>query len=340
VKKRLLLLLLILVLILPSVVFAAGTYHADITVSDNTSSDRVGVPSLIPFGTTQAVVFGYIDADGMDTRMFEGTGEVPYMVADDRVGILSETLLADQERGYRLETGYSPVNDAFGIIPGGGGYVTTPDAAMLEQADNFTIEQSGWIDTTSINNWLVRKLYAFRTYISASGNITSSIMGGTTWVTPTSCTDPGSIWANEAKAYNDNDADYAETTTIVGAGAWQTNFIEFGLGSAIDLISVRYKGNTNANDKWTQIDIDYSTDNGSSWDDGYQGACTPGVLESQAISAEGVNRIRLKGYNSDGIARNLFLYEVDFGQNTAQATVSAPGISSGNMTVTTGIVRR
>lgn len=176
-KLSLLLLALALAVAVAAPVLAAGLYSSDVTVSDNSSVDRTGVGTLVPYGTSQAVDFGYLTANGTDTRMFEGTTERRYMVASDRLGVLSPELLADQERIYRFETGYSPPNDFFGVIVGYGGYVTVDDEDVtLELGDNFTIEQSGWWDTSAgANKNAVSKVDAFRTYVSGTGNITSTI---------------------------------------------------------------------------------------------------------------------------------------------------------------------
>jgi len=56
------------------------------------------------------------------------------------------------------------------------GYVTIPDAAALELGNNFEIEQYGYIDTSAgADKNLIIKTDAFRTYISATDNITSEI---------------------------------------------------------------------------------------------------------------------------------------------------------------------
>ena len=146
-KLLLLLLSLVLAVVVAAPVLAAGLYSSDITVSDNSSVDRTGVGTLVPYGASQAVSFGYLTANGTDTRMFEGTTPRDYMVASDRLGVLSPELLADQERLYRFETSYSPPND-FGVVVGSGGYVTVAHDASIELGDNFTIEQKGWVDTT------------------------------------------------------------------------------------------------------------------------------------------------------------------------------------------------
>lgn len=55
---------------------------------------------------------------------------------------------------------------------------------MLELGNNFTIEQKGWVGTSAGSNKnLVYKQNAFRTYVSASGNVTSAIYPETAYPT-------------------------------------------------------------------------------------------------------------------------------------------------------------
>lgn len=181
-RRLALLILVVLALLLAVPVLAQGLYRSEIVVTDSSGADRVGVPVLVPFNVTQAVSFGYLSSSGLDSRLFEGTTERRYMVASDKVGILVPSLLVNQERTYRFETGYSPPNTSFGFIPGTGGYVTVADVAALELGNNFTIEQKGWVDTgAGTGKNTVYKGGAFGTYISGSGNITSGIFSASSW---------------------------------------------------------------------------------------------------------------------------------------------------------------
>ena len=216
-KKLPLLLSFILALVFVSPILAASLYSSDISVVDTSSSDRTGVPVLVPFGSSQAVDLGYLNANGLDTRMFEGTTEQGYMVADNKLGILTPALVADQERMYRFETGYTPANTSFGVIPGTGGYVTIPDAAAIELGNNFEVEQKGYVDTSAgANKDLVYRPATTRTYVSAEGEITSAILedSGTTWVLPTGHELPGGGWTDPQKAYDNDIATLAYAPTL------------------------------------------------------------------------------------------------------------------------------
>jgi len=144
-----LVLIVMCLVLVGSAVYAAGTYSLDISVTDNTSTDRVVVPALIPFSSLSAVSLGMMGADGLDTRVFEGTSPLDYMIADDRIGVLFPALDANQQREIRLETGYDPPNPSFGIITGTGGYFTVPDT-LTESGNNFRVKLYGvWLNAVA-----------------------------------------------------------------------------------------------------------------------------------------------------------------------------------------------
>lgn len=164
-----------LVLALP--VIAAGAYRSEITITDTSDSDRVGVPVLIPLGVLQAVELGYLEEDGLGSRLFEGASERLYMVASDRVGLLIPVLSANQERIYGFETDYDPPNTSFGVVVGGDGYVTILDDTDLEPGDDFEIEIDGYVDTSAgSDKYLVFKQEAFVCLVSGGGEISVGII--------------------------------------------------------------------------------------------------------------------------------------------------------------------
>lgn len=79
---------------------------------------------------------------------------------------------------YTLYTGGNPMSSKIRYFPGSGGF-TVSDAADLEMGDSFEVEITGWFDTTAGSNKnLVHKDSAFKLYVSASGNLTAEITGG------------------------------------------------------------------------------------------------------------------------------------------------------------------
>ena len=168
--------LLVSMLLTSSIVWAAGTYRSEISITDSSGTARTGVPALVPMGISEMVTQGFLTSSGLDTRVFEGTQEQKYMVASDKIGIFIPSLGASQQRGYKFETGYSPPNTSFGFIPGTGGYVAVADDAALELGNNFKVEFQGYIDTSAgADKNIVFKDLAFKIWVSAENEMSVSI---------------------------------------------------------------------------------------------------------------------------------------------------------------------
>ena len=164
-----------LLTVLLSPVIAAWQYYIEFTVADNTSTARSGLPILTGINAQNLIDAGYLNASGNNSQMQEGGFDSISGMATGNVSLFIPSLLANQERTYRLYTGYSPQQTTFPIIVGNNGYITIADNATLEGADNFTFEMEGWVDTTAVGEYLIYKQNAFSTNISAVGVVTSSI---------------------------------------------------------------------------------------------------------------------------------------------------------------------
>lgn len=178
--KYLALILILSTFILPGVpVHSAGTYSMDITVTDNSSTDRVGVPVIVPFNSLGAIATGMLDSNGLYTRLFEGTTEIPYSVSNNSIQFLIASLLAGQTRIYKFQTGYTPPNTSLGIIPGYGGSFTVADNTTLELSTNGTINFSGYIPIGVSCN-VVDKAGALRVLTDTTSNNVTFRLYGTT----------------------------------------------------------------------------------------------------------------------------------------------------------------
>ena len=324
-RKLVLLLPLVLVLILATTVLAAGSYRSEISITDTSSTDRTNVPALIPFGTMQAVSFGYLNSSGLDTRMFEGTSEDLYMVADDKIGVFIPSLIANQQRQYRFETGYSPANPSFGLITGNGGSVTVADSATLGLANNFIIEQDGYVNTSVVGN-LSYKQNVIRTYVSGTGNITSSILGVINWTSPTGYEDADSRWGLETYAYDDAfgvigaEPDIPASSwgsflnlTITATNCSKLRFYTIDSYGFVDLVD---------------LDVYYS----SAWHDVYNGTFTDGMWIDKSLGGTySVTKARIRFHNPTVYSKTIDLLEFDFGCNETATTIdaTATGISGG-----------
>jgi len=163
-----------LVLALP--VLAAGTYSSEITIKDTSGGGRLYLSALVPANITSMVSSGQLGSTGMDSRFFEGTSEQKYMLADDKIGVFIPVLGANQTRTYRFETGYSPPNTSLPIVLGTGSYITTADDPLLEPADSFEIEVSGYFNTLGgANRYILNKAGAITIDLSTASTLRSIV---------------------------------------------------------------------------------------------------------------------------------------------------------------------
>lgn len=179
--KRILSSLVLAVLLLVSVsgtALASWVFAFPINVADTGATARTYVPVLTGITGSSLVDSGYITATGTDTNMQIGSTSVPFMLSTTQIATVVPTLGAGSQAGFNLYTGYSPVQTVFSIITGTDGYITVSDDADLELGDDFEIELSGYIDTSSGDDKnLVFKVGSVIIFISAAGEITASLMG-------------------------------------------------------------------------------------------------------------------------------------------------------------------
>ena len=192
-KRRIVssILLALVAMALVAVPVLAIVYRATYTVTSNstTSYDMLGV--MQASNNDWMADNGFMASSANDTRIETLGGLIkPHMVVDNMT-LTAIPVPASSQTNLYFTTGNTPL-DNFYIIPGYDGYVSVVDEASIELGDNFTIEQRGWVDTSySVNKTLVYKEGAFQTYISATENITSEILGTSENITYTAGEDGG-----------------------------------------------------------------------------------------------------------------------------------------------------
>ncbi len=168
------------VMLAPAIIaLAAYSYYIPIVVYNNHTDTRDNLPVLVTLNNTQLAEMGYINSTGLDTDIQEGATSREFMVAGPRLGIFIPSILGYQSRIYNYRLGDSTGQSNFPVMVGSGGSITVDDDASLELGNNFTIEVSGFIDTTAgAEKRLVGKPAAFRIFVSpdVSGNITAEIV--------------------------------------------------------------------------------------------------------------------------------------------------------------------
>jgi hypothetical protein len=189
-------------------------YYVSFTVTDNTTTDRTALPILTGINAQSLIDAGYLDANGNQTAMYESDTSRIYGIATSNVSLFISDLQANQERAYRLYTNNVPAASQ-DIITGYNGYITFVDDPDIELGANFTIEQSGWIDTS------VPALYG--------------------WASPTGFQDPSAAWSTEAQAY-DNETS-TKATDSVAAGVWSEPLILTCNSTPINAVRYYMTGN-------------------------------------------------------------------------------------------------
>jgi len=342
-KKRFLILTLLLALLVTPVAVLASNidnadYYAVIQISNN-STATTNVATTANISTTNLINGNYLNASANNCVIRTSSGAdiqfMPGYTPDGNPWCFWVPSIGDY--GYQSDILYT-ANSSGGLIryfPGAGGMTTPDNNADLELGDNFTIEQTGWVNTdngTSKN--LVYKQDAFRTYVSetVSENITSAILS-TQWTTPTGHTDYGA-WLTEANAYDDNTGTSAILSSIPNGG--YSAFL--GLThTSMSISGIRYFCGGDGDIEAGDIDVDIYY--GGSWHGVYEGTFTNDAWEERLIStAYGVTEVRIRFKDSGGGSGDTaHIFEVDFQESIEDVSVTATGVSSGNHTVKTTI---
>lgn len=175
--KRLLIsisLALVAMMLIGEVALATWAFIFPTYIMDTSSVARTYYPVLLGYNGQALVDAGKISSNGTNTNMQVGTSNIKYMLSTTNVTAVIPSLPAGATVAADLYTGYSPVQTAFPIITGSGGYVTVADNASIELGNNFTVEQSGYLNTSSgVGKNTANKTAAFRTYISAVNTLSS-----------------------------------------------------------------------------------------------------------------------------------------------------------------------
>jgi len=318
---------LVLALVAGMSVFApvfAYTYRAPVSVSENVSTSYDMLPVLWDSANEWMADNGFMNSSANDTRVQTLGGlNKPWMVADNKT-LTAIPVPANSQTNLYFVTGESEAS-VMDIITGGGGYLTVADDADLEPSDNFSLEMSGYFDTSAsaAGANITSKPDAFRLFNgNPSGNITA-IIEAPVWTTPTGHNDPSNDWADEAKAYDDNLATFA--LCEVANPGWG-GYLEFDVTQTM-VGSVRYYCTPEAGGTahLDEISVDVYYDAG--WHNIYEGELFFNVWAEVSLgSPQVITGARAKFYNDDTFVWDLYFKEFDVG---LYPIVTATGISSG-----------
>lgn len=133
-----------------SVVLASYLYSITVNIANNSEDDYENVPVIVGINGQHLVDTGYIDSSGLNTDVKVNSTSVPFMLTDDRLCFILPTMTAYGSAAMTFYLGTSDDLTGFKIIPGAGGYVTTPDNESLEQGEeSITVSINYYTDTST-----------------------------------------------------------------------------------------------------------------------------------------------------------------------------------------------
>ena len=180
-KKRIIIIAVLAFLLLPSVALAAtitaSRWYGVITVSNNETA-RTNVATTTNISTENFITLGYLNASANNCAMRSSSGaDVAFQPGFTSANLWSFFVPAIGDNSYLTYILYTAecTGGILNYFPAAGG-MTTTDNETMELGDNFTVEQSGWVDTSAgANKTLVYKQGAFVTRLGGQ-SIRSEIL--------------------------------------------------------------------------------------------------------------------------------------------------------------------
>ena len=158
----------------------ASTYSFAFTVTNSGGSTFSHYPVVLPIDNSSLVAQGYLQANGLDARVLDGSTQLPSLLADDKT-LFVGNLNPHATKNLVMTVGNTPAVSR-PIIAGEGGHVVTPDNTV-ELGDDFGVTLPGYFDTTKVGQPIAVKpntaenTTAFYVHIGAAGEITAEMPG-------------------------------------------------------------------------------------------------------------------------------------------------------------------
>lgn len=165
-------LVVLLIVLMAGAAYAA--FQANLVVIEGDGNAHTMLGCRANMDNTFMAANGYMDADGRDTLVTLGGTDYAHMPREGFTHF-AVPVTAHSTTTFEFTTGNTPAD--MSIVPGDGGYVTTPYAVALEPGDTFEFEyQDTFVDTAKAQTF-VGKPGAFQ--ITQSGGTLLSAIPGT-----------------------------------------------------------------------------------------------------------------------------------------------------------------
>jgi len=162
---------------------STATYTLVIRVSNNGTTNAYNVSVPVTINTAFLVNNGYMGANFSDTAVLDNYGNAtaycPGIMANTTFMVFVPYIPASSNFDYRLYLGgRHDMAGNLSLIPGATTGLTTADSASMELGNNFSITQTGFLDTTfQPGKNLTAKTGALVVNVTAAGNVTVTYAG-------------------------------------------------------------------------------------------------------------------------------------------------------------------
>lgn len=175
--KRWLLCILFLIIALPGMIaMAAASYSADLTVSNNGSTNYGFIPVGVASNNSLLAANNFILTSGLDSRVQASGSNLKWMLADNAT-YFATNVPALSSNTYQFVTGQTPASN-FNIVLGYNGYITTADNTSLEPSNNFSHRMT--VDLRNTTNLLTKGSDLVYDYNATTGNFTATLYSAST----------------------------------------------------------------------------------------------------------------------------------------------------------------
>ena len=151
-------------------VVGGAKYSGIVRVTDNGTATAEGVSVNFTLNSSGLIDNNFASENLTDMAILLGGSDTAFMPSVNSTNpwvMWVSTIGAGQNIDYSLYSG-NATGGKYCYFPGAGGMTTSDDAA-LELSDNFTVEISGYIDTTQVGQFIINKTSAFGIEIYADG---------------------------------------------------------------------------------------------------------------------------------------------------------------------------
>ena len=128
----------------------AIAYTISIGITESAGNSYEMAPFMASMNNAWYANAHYMADDALDTRVLDGTADIPHMVTDNATWFVT-SLARNSTKSLRFTTGNAPLT-SFPIIPGAGGHVVVPYDSSLAPGDDFDYSFPCYINTDAVGS--------------------------------------------------------------------------------------------------------------------------------------------------------------------------------------------